>query len=405
MKCVLHIGTEKTGTTLIQEWLYENQKELSNQRIYLSEILGKANNRIFVGYFQSIPDDWTMENGINTAEDKARFFDGFSERLSREIKAASINHDVFVITSEHLHSRLRKRDELERMKAFLDDNFEETLIVCYFRNQADMAVSLYTTALQVGFTQTLDSFLSNDVGPDNYYYNFKAIADNWSSVFGKNSCVFKIYDRSSFVEGDLRIDFLQTLPCDLDTTKLSYATDSRNESVGRLTAVAFRKINEHVRYGKGPENARLNIELKSLMLALESLKFGRLDSERKRDIASLFEDANAEFLDAYFSQRDRLAPNFKDYKYEKTFSYEEVENVIADILSVLLPYIGDDAIRRLCDSDADYLRDIAISIEQGKPLTLEDLNALMRLALRARPSGAFIRKKVEEYATRLNKLK
>ena len=35
MKCILHIGTEKTGTTLLQNWLYDNKEKLSQVGIYL----------------------------------------------------------------------------------------------------------------------------------------------------------------------------------------------------------------------------------------------------------------------------------------------------------------------------------------------------------------------------------
>ena len=44
MKCILHIGTEKTGTTILQDWLYDNKVELSKVGVYLSDNLGKTNN-------------------------------------------------------------------------------------------------------------------------------------------------------------------------------------------------------------------------------------------------------------------------------------------------------------------------------------------------------------------------
>ena len=47
MRGILHIGTEKTGLTLLQKWLYSNQKNLSNQGIDLSNILGIPNNIYF----------------------------------------------------------------------------------------------------------------------------------------------------------------------------------------------------------------------------------------------------------------------------------------------------------------------------------------------------------------------
>ena len=70
MKCVLHIGTEKTGSTLLQDWLYQNQVNLSRQRIFLSDVLSINNNRRLVSFFQWELDDWANRNGILTQKDK-----------------------------------------------------------------------------------------------------------------------------------------------------------------------------------------------------------------------------------------------------------------------------------------------------------------------------------------------
>lgn len=45
MKLILHIGLEKTGFTSIQEALYQNVDKLKKNKIYLSSVLGKNNNR------------------------------------------------------------------------------------------------------------------------------------------------------------------------------------------------------------------------------------------------------------------------------------------------------------------------------------------------------------------------
>ena len=109
MKCILHIGTEKTATTTLQDWLYDNQAELSKGGVYLSDNLGKTNNRLFPVYFQDHLDDWAIENGIGSEGEKAQYFEGFIERLKSEIQTAKKTHNYFVITSEHLHSRVKKK--------------------------------------------------------------------------------------------------------------------------------------------------------------------------------------------------------------------------------------------------------------------------------------------------------
>ena len=85
MKCVLHIGTEKTGTTAIQNWLYSNYAQLSTQRIALSKFLQKKNNRDLCAFFQSSFDSFFIDNGIKNIEEKNKFFLGFLDNFSEEI--------------------------------------------------------------------------------------------------------------------------------------------------------------------------------------------------------------------------------------------------------------------------------------------------------------------------------
>lgn len=74
MKCILHIGTAKTGTTLLQNWIYDNKVEFSKSGIYISENLGKTNNRLIPAYFSSQLDDWAKRNSIKTLGEKKSIF-------------------------------------------------------------------------------------------------------------------------------------------------------------------------------------------------------------------------------------------------------------------------------------------------------------------------------------------
>ena len=81
MDCVLHIGTEKTATTLLQEWLYANKAELSSQGIFLSAIAKEGNNRKLVSWCQSQVDDWLRRQGVTTLEQKAGLLQDFEAQF------------------------------------------------------------------------------------------------------------------------------------------------------------------------------------------------------------------------------------------------------------------------------------------------------------------------------------
>ena len=126
MKCVLHIGTEKTGTTLLQHWMYANRENLERQRIALSSMLGKPNNRQLAAYFQKSFDDFLKSKSIRTAAEKERYFAGFLDRFAAEVAQKAEHNDIFVITSEHFHSRLENADGIEQLADFLRTIFDET---------------------------------------------------------------------------------------------------------------------------------------------------------------------------------------------------------------------------------------------------------------------------------------
>ena len=402
MKCILHIGTEKTGTTLLQEWLYANQKALSAQKIYLSDMLEKPNNRLFPVFFQEEFDDWAMGKGISTQKEKQQLFDGFLGRFSAEINQAAKNHDVFVITSEHLHSRIRKRKDIREIKGFTDQNFDDIKVVCYFRDQFDMGVSIYSTMLKgPSSVVAVESFLK-ETNPTNYYYNFLEIADNWSAVFGKNNCIYKIYDRNRFIDRDIRKDFLQEVSSKINMRKLDFSLSSANESLTRLEAAAYPLINRHVPFwssdGGGLNN--LNQQIKSRVSKIKSLKRGKITSNSRDKITKLFEDSNREFFRKYFDESSSFGDKSDDPKQNEQFTLEEVENIVRDIFEAILPFTTSAI--NLEDKDADVLRDIAVKIENGDPLSLNYALALMELAKRARPDGPFINNKVQEYKKKLS---
>jgi hypothetical protein len=85
MHCILHIGTEKTGTTLIQNWLYENKDALSAQGIGLTETGEKANNRKLCAYCQDGMDDYHKRHSICDKEERQAFFYNFEKEMQCEI--------------------------------------------------------------------------------------------------------------------------------------------------------------------------------------------------------------------------------------------------------------------------------------------------------------------------------
>ena len=217
MKCFLHIGTEKTGSTLIQDWLHINRNALLNNRIFLPTKMGGNNHYLLPAFFQSNSDNWNKniirafarKNAVEELDDRL-WKDKFITLASKEIELNQQHCDVAIITSEHFHRRIKSAFDINAVKYLLQNIFDEVYVVCYFREQFELALSLYSTALRGGSKATIQEFTRNVV-PTNDYYNYFEIANNYATAFGKENCIFRIYDRENFIGNDIRKDFMKAI--------------------------------------------------------------------------------------------------------------------------------------------------------------------------------------------------
>lgn len=397
MRCILHIGTEKTGTTLLQNWLYENRAALSARKVFLSDALGKPNNRLLPAYFQTRLDDWAKRHRITTPEEKRAYFDGFLKSVRDEFSDAAASHDTVIISSEHLHSRLTDAEEIQALAEFLNDIFDRVDVVCYFRNQYDMAVSAYSTLLKTSLTTTLTEHLAGAV-PENYYYNFLSIAENWSSVFGREQCEFRVYDRSAFAGNDLRMDFLDAIRCGVDGQDLDFSIETANVSLTALQSEAYRAVNVSIPYWdelNGGAN-KLNGRAKRALSRIDALKAGTIGAPSREALEHRFRDSNDQFFARFLGRANAFLNVQGRTQPDPALPMTDAQELVFELLTTSLPLASSSS--RLHGRDANYLRDLALRLEAE---SLEDALSLMQLAQRARPSGAFIARKIEEYKSRL----
>ncbi|MBK1648035.1 hypothetical protein CKO36_05310 [Rhabdochromatium marinum] len=312
--------------------------------MFLSDILGKPNNRLFTLYFQRFKKDrWAATNNITNPKEKQAFFKDFEERLSDDIKQASIKHDTFIITSEGLSLRIKNSDEIAEIKNFLMQRFDQITIVGYFREQSDRAISGHSQKMKGrGLKISLEKFLDKEATMQDYTYNYKAIADDWAAAFGKENCKFRIYDREYFPEKDIRLDFLNILGIPIDRSKLDFSITQKNQRLSRLQTAAFIKINTLVPYSHDPKSktGSLNKKLKNAVLSLHSLNFGTNITSKQTEVYRRFIELNTNFFKDYFDGEIGFKEPKKTTTEEKVFSLTEVEGLVSDIFEALLPLMA-----------------------------------------------------------------
>ncbi|MBD3763762.1 MAG: hypothetical protein IE927_03230 [Rhodobacterales bacterium] len=189
MELLLHIGTEKTGSTAIQAWLDANDRGLAQSGIHVARCLGRPDHRWLAIQARTPgrPVEDLLSPGLQAARDPAALGAHLAAALADEVAAAeAADCHLFVISSEHLHSRLPTATEVNRVAALLAPLFDGVEVLCYLRPQAE----LHQSRLSVGVRAlahgpwALEAFAT-----DPAYYDYFALWQRWSAAFGEVTLV------------------------------------------------------------------------------------------------------------------------------------------------------------------------------------------------------------------------
>ena len=183
MHLILHIGTEKTGTTSFQHFCHDNHAELLARGLLYPRDLGFRNHRFisFAGMTLDTADEAVRGMKLDTEEKLAGFIAEIAARLDRQLDAHQ-DARVCVLSSEHLHSRLRRPEQVARLRDLLAPRFESFEICIHLRPQIDVALSLASTQTRVGGAVRRGFF--DQIRPENIYYNYNRLVAMWEEVFG-----------------------------------------------------------------------------------------------------------------------------------------------------------------------------------------------------------------------------
>ena len=247
MRLILHVGTEKTGSTAIQQHLLINRETLAERGVHLCRSLGGGNHRALVAAFMppDTLDDFLRAQNLADAEQRAVWAAGVLDGFAAEVAAAKADAgmETVVVSSEHFHSRLLEPDSVTRLATFLDGLFTDVSVICYLRRQDQMALSFYSQKLRAGFVPPEILPLSKvrrraDSLPP--YFDFDSLLHRWSEAFGASRVRPRLYQTESFAGGDVVEDFFQTAGLGVPDSRLPRAA---NPSLCRASQVALRVFN------------------------------------------------------------------------------------------------------------------------------------------------------------------
>lgn len=299
MRAVVHIGTEKTGSTSIQSLLRGNRRALGRHGFATSRQLG-ARSQIALAVV-ALPDDtrWRAHRvlGLETAEDVQRFRDDRRAALERELAGRA---GTLLLSCEQLSKLPPDPANVRRLTDWLDGLVSEVRVLVYLRRQDSLLVSLYSQALKSGRTAPLSVPDEMAAGPGSKF-DYAATLSRWADVVGEQNVSARVFERSALVGGDVIDDYLDVIGMDGADLTLP---DRKNPRLDAHGAEYLRLFNRHVPdRSSGPDPARGDVSPAVTMAAHAGPPIA-LDPEQARGFVERFAAGNAQVARRFCGRPD-----------------------------------------------------------------------------------------------------
>lgn len=392
MHAILHLGTEKTGTSSIQHFLKKNRNAIMQQGFYFMKSTGQADDRKLSAYclLEGQFDDFHTKNSYDTNEKKLIFEKKLVEDIANEIKVIPENIHTVIFSSEHFHSRVRTHAQREKLKSLLSRFFNTVSLITYIRPQLEMAISHYSTYLKTKGTESLEQYLTQ-CEPENYYYNYWQYLSGWASSFEDSELIVRIFEREALIDKDIVVDFCHAVGLNYSILE---KTNPINESVTPTGQELLKIVNDN--FPSLTEQGLENTTRTAFSQIISRLFPGsgqRPSKEEAIQIQDKFKDINDKIKHQYFQNKDRLF-DLNIEKYNPSNSIDT--NLVIFFKRFLFEYkkINSSHFSGIPPFSIDTLRDVAIDLENNN---LESALKIMYVAQTLRPDGDLINKKIREY--------
>ncbi len=245
---IVHIGSEKTGSTSIQDFMDRNGDLLKQNNCGFFRSAGYISNCKLVNYCQNTPNVFVgniqhlRKDGVDIRAWKQQFYKNHTREIIKFQK--SIDGDSTVLySSEHFHSRATDADDIQNLKTFLNTFFDKVHILVYLRRQDLLAMSAHNTSIQGGATKRFDIKRVSITGP---YYDYNQLLERWAGVFGKSNITVRVFEKERLHKGNVVDDFCQVVGMTLPESN-QYVNVNSNERLSvtaQETLLLFNLLND-----------------------------------------------------------------------------------------------------------------------------------------------------------------
>lgn len=249
MQVYIHIGTEKTGTTSIQQFLGKNKLKLIQHGVEpLGEFVvpGSLNNI-------ALPLAANENAGNDILAYRQDEFEKFREKVRSKLSEVILRNPhpqvkAIICSSEHLSSRLTTIDHTRALKSLFPAGCDFKIVI-YLREQRDLLLSSQAESIKAGGSNISFNDPRKRIEPQPYgiiYYNFERMLGIWEAVFGEKNIIVRPYENAQLLSGDVIPDFLSIIGVPSDVYAEDGAPVRLNKRLSPEVLFFLAKLNPHI---------------------------------------------------------------------------------------------------------------------------------------------------------------
>lgn len=302
-EAILHIGTQKTGSTSIQKVLNQHRDELPAQGAYYPKNPAGAHELVTYAVAEPRPATRPPESILWRGMDPEERLRQYRKELAEELSGLPPTVKRVIISDERLSFMLRSPEEIAPLKTLLAPHFTRFRVIVYIRDQVSYLASRYAETLRgsIGEPDHIRSIPAIMAA-----YQYDRLLQNWADVFGEEAIEVRLYERRNGKSFDSVQDFLSLCDLRIDVTADPHRTLNTSMNFGgqQLLVAMGRYMKE-----RSPDN-QLDIPMwRMIAHTVTQVLPGKGWQPTREEAAAFmqrFEQNNENVRRKYFPDRDVL---------------------------------------------------------------------------------------------------
>ena len=362
-ECILHIGTEKTGTSTLQKFFHNNESNLAKKDIFYPKTFGARNHTKLFAYAcePQRRHPLKLRLGLTNVQQVEVFRNEIWKSFCQEIKNNDCNK--LLLSTEFLSSGLKSYEEVKFLKNFLDNFVNTYKVIVYLRPQHELAISRYSNMVEVGGTRR--SILP-ETDENNLFYNYEKLLELWGKIFGMKNIFPRIFSKKELLNGDIKRDFVDYIGLDWNDFK---DVENQNKNLDVETQLFLLEINPFLPLFIGDKLNMKRIHIVDLLSRNGRGKGLMPTREEAVNFFKIFSSSNEQIRKKWFPNRTEL--------FEVDFSkYSEKPNHQAELRKMFLQKLDSKERKKYEMGIKDYIKTNQPSI--GKRTETKIANFILR---------------------------